>query len=66
MTESNQGGNMKSLPHVSKQNGDHLDVYSHVEGQAKPQKFHLPLGQAAPAEPTSIEGLRIRLGIQKG
>lgn len=56
--------NRHSLPHDSK-NDWHLDVYSDVEGKDKPQKYHEPL-KGPKVDPTSIEGLRQRLGSQKG
>ena len=56
--------NKHSLPHNSVQNGNHLDVYSFVEGKVAPQKFHYELDKNI--KPNSIEGLRARLSCSKG
>lgn len=55
--------NTRSLPHSSS-NGDHLDVYTYVEGKTEPVKFH-ELIDSRPAEIKSIDSLRQRLGSQK-
>lgn len=56
--------NMRSLPHDSK-NGHHLDSFSFVEGQVKPEKFHQIIDGPS-VRVNSIEALRQRLGSQKG
>ena len=57
-------GNMRSLPHDSK-NGHHLDLYTFVEGQVKPEKFHQII-DGSKVQVNSIEALRQRLGSTKG
>jgi len=56
--------NKHSMPHYSIWNDNHLDIYSDVEGELKPQKFHFEIEKHV--EPGSIEALRERLKCEKG
>ena len=60
----NEQINRHSLPHDSN-NGHHLDVYSYIEGEVDPVKYHEIIDGPA-VDPRSIDGLRQRLGSQKG
>ncbi len=59
------GTNRRSLPHESKKNDYHIDVYTDVEGKEKPEKMHEPV-EGPKVDPKSPEALRKRLGSTKG
>jgi hypothetical protein len=58
-------GNKHSLPHYSKKNLYHVDVYSYMEGKTEPVKFH-QITEGPRVKPTSIDALRQRLKAIKG